>query len=172
MADFSVDVATQRKSTLVSNTSNYVYCRGNTTTQGSGQTRLFYIPGSLLIHPILYSQPSHVVFDVDDNGDPVVAYRRYSAGSAEPVIITTPFTLDNIFPPPAGDHYCLIAEALPNKDTQWPHEIVSNFATAAEFAAWVLNEPCVAWRNIAYVTNPNLDDQTLQTSFTIPRSFF
>ena len=171
LADFSVDVATQRHTTLVSNTSNFVYFRGHTTTQDSGQTRLFYIPGSLLIHPSEYSQPSHVVFDVDDNGDPVTAFRSYSTDFAEPVIITTPFTMDNIPPPPGGDHYCLIAEALPNEDTQWPHEIVSNFATSAEFAGWVLSEPCVAWRNIAYVANPNPDTQTLQTSFTIPRSF-
>jgi len=79
--------------------------------------------------------------------------------------------MDNIPPPPSGDHYCLIAETLPSPELQWPHELVSNFATSAEFAAWVLSEPCVAWRNIAYVTNPNPDTQTLQTSFTIPPGY-
>ena len=169
LADFSVDVSSQRQITLISNTSNFVYLRGHTTTPNLGKTRLFYVPGSILIHPSQYSQPSHVVFDMDDNGNPVTAYRQYSTAFPEPVVLERPFTMDNIPPPPNGDHYCLIAEALPAPETQWPHEIVSNFATSAEFAAWVLREPCVGWRNILYVTNPNPDTQTLQTSFTIPR---
>ena len=172
LADFSVDVTTQRNIAIVSDTSNYVYLRGHTTVPNFGQTRLFYVPASILLHPSLYSQSSHVVFDIDDNGDPVTAYRQYSTLLPQPVIIERPFTMDDVPPPPSGDHYCLIAEVLPSPETQWPHEIVSNFATSSEFAAWVLSEPCVGWRNVYYVTNPNPDSQTLQTSFTIPRLSF
>lgn len=168
LANFSVDVTTQRKISVYSNTSNYIYLRGHATTGGGGQVRLFYVPGQILISPSLYTQPSHVVFDVDDNGDPITAYRQYSTDAAQPVIVTKPFTLNNLPP----NHYCAIAECLPNGETQWPSQKVSNFATSAEFAAWILSEPCVAWRNLNWAPNPHPDSQTLQTSFTIPRSFF
>ena len=131
---------------------------------------------SLLVRysPVLYSQPSHVVFDVDPNtNDPVTAIRPYSTFIPEESVITRPFTLDNLVPPSAngGDHYCLVDESLPDGEQEWPHEKAGNFATSAEFITWLLNEPCVCWRNILYVANPDPDDQTLQTSFEIPRSF-
>ena len=168
LANFSVDVSSQRQISVYSNTSNYIYLRGNATSPGSGRVRLFYVPGQILIHPSLYTQPSHVVFDVDENNDPVTAYRRYSTTGAQPIVVTRPFTLNNLPP----DHYCCIAECLPDGETQWPHEKVSNFGTGDEFVAWLLNEPCVAWRNLNWEQNPRPDSQTLQTSFTIPRSFF
>ena len=173
LGDFNVDVSDQRKVGLQSNTSNYIYLRGTTTINIplSGQTRLFYVTGSILLHPSLYSQSSHVVADIDSDGNRVTAYRRFQTNSAQQFVITRPFTLDNLAPPPDGDHYCLVAEALPDGVEKWPHEIVDAFATAAEFATWILTVPGVAWRNVAYVVNPNPDDQTIQTSFTIPGSF-
>ena len=174
LGNFSVDVSTQKKVALVANTSNYIYLRGTSTTAVSGRTRLFYVVGSIFLHPVLYSQPSHVVFDVDPNtGNPVTAIRPYQASSAQQFVITRPFTLDNLVPPSnnGGDHYCMVAEALPDGQQEWPHEKVANFATSAEFLTWLLNEPCVCWRNMYYVWSPNPDDQTLQTSFTIPCSF-
>ncbi|KAF8800414.1 hypothetical protein BYT27DRAFT_7148740 [Phlegmacium glaucopus] len=173
LGNFTVDVASARKITLVANTSNYVYLRGTSTTAAKGQTRLFYVTGSILLHPVLYSQPSHVVFDVDANNNPVVALRPYQSFGPQQIVITTPFTMDNI-PPPSqngGDHYCLVGECLADGETQWPHEKTANFATSGEFVTWLLNEPCVSWRNIAYVANPNPDDQTIQTSFTIPPGY-
>jgi hypothetical protein len=54
--------------------------RGTSNKAVSGRTRLFYVTGSMLLHPALYSQPSHVVFDADPNtGDPVTAFRPYQA---------------------------------------------------------------------------------------------
>ena len=174
LGNFAVDVASQRKITLVANTSNYIYLRGTSTRAVSGRTRLFYVTGSMLLHPVLYSQPSHVVFDVDPNtNEPVTAFRQYQARHSQHIVITRPFTLDNLLPPSAngGDHYCLVGEHLPDGEQEWPHQKVANFATSAEFITWLLNEPCVCWRNILYVANPDPDDQTLQTSFMIPRSF-
>jgi len=174
LGNFSVDVSSQRKVSLVANTSNYIYLRGTSTRAVSGRTRLFYVTGSILLHPSLYSQPSHVVFDVDPNtGDPVTAFRPYQTLIPQQLVITRPFTLDNLAPPTSngGDHYCMIGECLADGEQQWPHEKVANFATAAEFVTWLLNEPCVSWRNVNYVSNPDPDDQTLQTSFRIPRSF-
>ena len=174
LGDFTVDVSTQRKILLVANTSNYVYLRGTTTTAVSGRTRLFYVTGSIFLHPVLYSQPSHVVFDVDPNtNEPVTAIRPYQSSQAQQLVITTPFTMDNLAPPQnnGGDHYCLIAEHLPDGEDEWPHEKIDNFGTSAEFATWLLNEPNVCWRNVYFVSNPDPDDQTLQTSFEIPRLF-
>ena len=174
LGDFSVDVASQRKIALVANTSNYIYLRGTSNSGGSGQTRLFYVTGSMLLHPVLYSQPSHVVFDVDPNTrEPVTAFRPYQTFVPEEFVIERPFTLDNLVPPSAngGDHYCLVGENLNDGEQEWPHEKAGNFATSAEFITWLLNEPGVCWRNILYVSNPDPDDQTLQTSFEIPRSF-
>lgn len=172
LGDFSVDVATQRKVTLEGNTSNFIYLRATTTQAISGRTRLFFVTGSMLLHPVLYSQPSHVVFDVDPNtGDPVTAIRTYQTSQPQELVITRPFTLDNLAPPSSGDHYCLVGESLPDGEQEWPHEKAGNFATSAEYMTWLLNEPCVCWRNVNYVSNPDPDDQTLQTSFEIPRSF-
>ena len=139
----------------------------------SGRTRLFYVTGSIFLHPVLYSHPTHVVFDVDPNtGDRVTAFRPYRTHRPERLVITRPFTLDNLVPPSknGGDHYCLVAESLPDGLLEWPHEKVLNLPTAAEFITWLLNEPCVCWRNMYYVSNPDPDDETLQTSFTIPGS--
>ena len=172
LGNFSIDVASQRQISLVANTSNYIYLRGTSTKSVSGRTRLFYVPGSIFLHPVLYSQPSHVVFDVDPNtGDFVTAIRPYQARHSQQFIITRPFTLDNLAPPSSGDHYCLVGESLPDGEQEWPHEKAGNFATSAEYMTWLLNEPCVCWRNVNYVSNPDPDDQTLQTSFEIPRSF-
>ena len=174
LGNFTVDVSSQRKIAMVANTSNYVYLRGTTTTAASGRTRLFYVTGSILLHPVLYSQPSHVVFDVDPNtNEPVTAIRPYQTNQSQELVITKPFTLDNILPPQVDgwDHYCLVAEHLPDGEQEWPHEKVDNFGTSAEFVTWLLNEPNVCWRNVLYVANPDPDDQTLQTSFEIPRSF-
>ena len=174
LGNFSIDVASQRKVALVANTSNYIYLRGTSTKAVSGRTRLFYVTGSIFLHPVQYSQPSHVVFDVDPNtGDPVTAIRPYQARRPQQLVITKPFTLDNLVPPGdnGGDHYCLVGECLPDGEQEWPHEKASNFATSAELLTWLLNEPCVCWRNMYYVSNPDPDDQTLQTSFEIPRSF-
>ena len=63
------------------------------------------------------------------------------------------------------------AVIVTDSEQEWPHEKAGNFATSAEFITWLLNEPCVCWRNILYVANPDPDDQTLQTSFEIPHSF-
>jgi hypothetical protein len=174
LGDFSIDVSTQRNIALVGNTSNYVYLRATSTTAVSGRTRLFYVPNTIILHPSLYSQPSHVVFDVDPNsGDSVTAIRPYKALVPKHFVITRPFTMDNLVPPSSvgADHYCLVGESLADGEQEWPHEIVANFATSAEFMTWLLTEPCVCWRNILYVSNPDPDDQTLQTSFIIPRSF-
>ena len=159
---------------LVAKTSNYVYLRATTTTAVSGRTRLFYVTGSIFLHPILYSQPSHVVFDADPNtGDPVTAIRPYQSSQPQALVITRPFTMDNLRSPQddGADHYCLIAEQLADGEDEWPHEKIDNFSTSSEFLTWLLNEPGVCWRNVSYVSNPNPDDQTLQTSFQIPRSF-
>ena len=174
LGNFTVDVSSQRKIALVANTSNYVYLRATTTTAVSGRTRLFYVTGSILLHPAVYSQPSRVVFDVDPNtGEPVTAFRPYQSSQPQELVITKPFTLDNLPPPQnnGGDHYCLIAEHLPDGEDEWPHEKIDNFGTSAEFATWLLNEPNVCWRNVYFVSNPDPDDQTLQTSFEIPRLF-
>ncbi|KAF8800412.1 hypothetical protein BYT27DRAFT_7200321 [Phlegmacium glaucopus] len=173
LGDFTVDLSDQRKIGLESNTSNYIYLRGIATAPFSGQTRLFYVTGSILLHPNLYSQTSHIVYDIDSNGNPVVAYRPFQTNSAGQIVITRPFTLDNLAPPSqnGGDHYCLVAEALPDGVQKWPHELVDLFSTSAEFVTWIVNQPYVAWRNVAYVVNPNPDDQTIQTSFTIPPGF-
>ena len=174
LGNFNIDVSTQRNIALVANTSNYVYLRATSTTAVSGRTRLFYVPNTIILHPSLYSQPSHVVFDVDPNsGDSVTAIRPYQALVPKHFVITRPFTMDNLIPPSAvgADHYCLVGESLADGEQEWPHEIVANFATSAEFLTWLLTEPCVCWRNILYVSNPDPDDQTLQTSFIIPRSF-
>lgn len=168
LGNFSVDVTTKRKINLFIDGSNYIYLRGTTVRASSGQTRLFYLPAGVNLHPSLYTQPSHVVFDADDNGNPVTAFRRYKTAAAQQVVLTTPFTLDNI---PQPGHYCMISECLPDGQTQWPHEKVSNFGTAAEFVAWILSEPCVCWRNAEVVSNPDPDTQTLQSSFTVPPGY-
>ena len=174
LGNFTVDVSSQRKIALVANTSNYIYLRATTTTAISGRTRLFFVTGSMLLHPVLYSQPSHVVFDVDPNtGENVTAIRPYQTFQPQELVVTRPFTLDNLVPPSdnGGDHYCLVGEHLADGEQEWPHEKAGNFATSAEFITWLLNEPGVCWRNVLYVANPDPDDQTLQSSFEIPRSF-
>ena len=174
LGNFSIDVSNDRRIALEPSTSNYVYLRATSTTAVSGRTRLFYVTGSVFLHPVLYSQPSHVVFDTDPNtGDPVTAIRPCQAPGPQQLVLTTPFTMDNL-PPPSNfgaDHYCLVAEFLADGETQWPHEKIGNFATSAEYITWLLSEPCVCWRNIAWVSNPDPDDQTIQTSFVIPGLF-
>ena len=174
LGDFSIDVNNVRKVALEPNTSNYVYLRGTSTTAVSGRTRLFYVTASIMLHPALYSQPSNVVSDVDPKtGDPVTAIRPFQAHGPQQLVITTPFTMDNLAPPSdsGADHYCLVAECLVDGETEWPHEKAGNFATSAEYMTWLLNEPCVCWRNVHWESNPDPDDQTFQTSFEIPRSF-
>jgi hypothetical protein len=174
LGNFSIDVATQRNVALVANTSNFVYLRATSTTAVSGRTRLFYVPNTIILHPSLYSQPSHIVFDVDPTSKEfVTAIRPYQFLLPEQFVITTPFTMDNLVPPSSvgADHYCLVGESLADGEQEWPHEKVENFATSAEFMTWLLTEPCVCWRNILYVSNPDPDDQTIQTSIIIPRSF-
>jgi hypothetical protein len=119
-----------------SQTSNYVYLRAAKTTAVSGRTRLFNVTGSILLHPVLYNQTSHVVFDVDPNtGDPVTAIRPYQSSQPRELVITRPFTLDSLLTPQdnGGDHYCLVAEQSPDGEQEWPHEKVGNFGTSAEF---------------------------------------
>ena len=172
LGNFTVDVSNARQVKLEPNNSNYVYIRATSTTGVSGRTRLFFVAGSVLLHPVLYSQPSHVVFDTDPNtGDPVTAIRSYKTLGPEEHVIVKPFTMDNVPPPSTfgADHYCLVAEFLADGETQWPHEKVDNFSTPAEYITWLLNEPCVSWRNILWEANPDPDDQTIQTSFEIPR---
>ena len=103
----------------------------------------------------------------------MTAYRACRSSGPQGIEITKPFTLDNLAPPSenGGDHYCLVAEYLADGGREWPHEKVGNFSTPTEYITWLLNEPCVCWRNTLWVTNPDPDDQTIQTSFEIPRSF-
>jgi hypothetical protein len=175
--NYNVDVSSQRQIAIQSGSSNYVYLRGTTNDNVTGNVRLFLIPAGTLLHPSQYGKPENIVWDYNESGDPIVAQRPYSATSLDtvPLLVEKPFLLTDVLsPPPGSDHYCFIAEAKPDgtdasgQPYDWPHAQTGDFATAPEFAAWVLSTPYVAWRNVTYVTNPSGDTQVFRSGFTIP----
>ncbi|KAF9804290.1 hypothetical protein IEO21_09433 [Rhodonia placenta] len=177
-ANYRVDMSDRRNVSLVANLSNYIYLRGTTTASASGSVRLFAIPSSVLLHPSQYSTQGCIIYDHTSGGDPKVAIRNYNTTSPEaPVLFTEPFNFSDPPPPPGGDHYCLIAECRPDGldangySYEWPHQETGDFATAAEYAAWIRSNPCVCQRNMCYISNPNAPSQVFYTSFTIPASF-
>lgn len=120
--------------------------------------------------------------DIDLNTHlPVQAVRSYKLTSSDKpgnfiVDPMHPFNLVDPAPPPAGnDHYCMVAECKPDgkdpdgHDYQWPHNEAGAYNSAAEFTAWVLSTPYVAWRNVAYSTKADVGDYTLtyRTGFKI-----
>ncbi|EED84252.1 predicted protein [Postia placenta Mad-698-R] len=137
---------------------------------------------TLATYNVVFADPcsanGHIIYDHTSGGDPVVAIRKYNTTSPEaPVLFSEPFNFSDPPPPPGGDHFCLIAECKPDgldvdgQPYEWPHEETGDFATAAEYAAWIRSCPCVCQRNICYISNPNAPSQVFYTSFTIPASF-
>jgi len=179
LSDFKSDLSDSKNVKIMSGASNYIYLRATATTPVSGTVRVFGVPNSMLIHPLQYGPLG--LNDIDPNtGGQITAFRSYSTNSAGGFVVPNPFNMVN--PPPPGtlsagsDHYCLVAESLPDPTEDdpvplWPHEESGNFTTGAEFTAWVLTEPRVAWRNMSYVTNPDAPEWLLQTSFIIPEGF-
>ncbi|EED78238.1 predicted protein [Postia placenta Mad-698-R] len=148
-ANYKVDVSSKRNVDVVANLSNYIYLRGTTTRPTSGAVRLFAIPSAVLVYPSQYSTKGHIIYDHTSGGDPVVAIRKYNTTSPEaPVLFSEPFNFSDPPPPPGGDHFCLIAECKPDgldvdgQPYEWPHEETGDFATAAEYAAWIRSCPC------------------------------
>lgn len=179
--NYMVDVSNKRNEVLHGDNSNYIYVRATTAAPTSGQVRLYVIPNATLLHPSQYDQTGNIVWDYNENSEPRVAVRSYSTDATDapnPILLPEPFNCADRPPPPAGsDHYCLVAECKPDGigpdgfEYTWPHLQAGEFRTAAEFTAWVQNEPYVAWRNVTYVSNPNAASQILRTSFTIPETF-
>ncbi|TDL16741.1 hypothetical protein BD410DRAFT_844164 [Rickenella mellea] len=173
---YNTDVSDARGVNIVSDTSNYVYLRGNTNQATHIETTLYAIPAALLIVPEMYGQ--HVIQDVDTLGNTTTAVREVIATDPGPLTIDTPF---NWFRPPPvrsidpnSDHYCLIAEARlwtpdPLDRDLWPHQM--GLPTGSDVTNWVLGTPTVAWRNVSWVQNPDAPTFSWQTNMTVPDGY-
>lgn len=134
---------------------------------------MYAIPSSLVITPEMYGP--YGITELDVNNDTVLAVRELIAKGPGIQTITTPFNWLN--PPPVtevnpnSDHYCLIAEYRawakdPIDKDLWPHQ--KGLPTGADLALWVLSNPAVAWRNVAWTSNPNAPTEIWQVDCAVP----
>ncbi|TDL14744.1 hypothetical protein BD410DRAFT_832964 [Rickenella mellea] len=173
---YNIDVSDQKGVNIVSDTSNYVYLRGNTNQATHIETSLYAIPSALLIVPEMYGK--HSIQDVDTFGNTTTAIREVIATDSGPLTIDTPFNWFQPPPPqsvdPSSDHYCLIAEARlwtadPLDRPLWPHQM--GLPTGSDVTNWVLGTPTVAWRNVSWVHNPDAPTLSWQTNMTVPDGY-
>jgi hypothetical protein len=178
------DITTGKRIDLLPNSSNYVYLRAHTTVPHKGQVRLFFVPSSVLLHPIDYNNQDSTAWDVDPNDQTqyVTALRSYDTTSLpsgrQQVIFEEPFLLTNLKPPGHGsDHYCFVAECKPHRTKQeldegvppytWPHDDVNDFQSNSEFAAWIAHRR-VVMRNVGYSCDNDGDSFNKRQAFKLP----
>lgn len=127
---------------------NNIYVRAkNLQRSGSetGTAALYYSASSLLLAPSRWLQNQ-----VQTAGSRVQAPFVNASGSQslqpnEIALTSESFVLGGL-PPLQGDHYCFIAVVTTPKTQIIPP---TSFASNAAFAAWVQNQPAVAWRNMS-----------------------
>lgn len=123
---------------------NYIYVRGksrnNIGRPVTATVNLYYSRASLLLNPaswvnnIIYPAGSNVLMTATANDQRLLG--------SEPFVWMPPGI--------TGDHYCLIAQVV---TPDMPNPIPADFSKTGSFAAWVLNNPAIAWRNIVVETN-------------------
>lgn len=127
----------------------YVRAKNNGTAPSSGTVNLFYSASNLMLappwNPISTPAGSAVATMLD------VAQSSTIAGGA--ICLSNPaFLLTNVPALPPNAHYCLVAVI---NTPLHPITIPASFATNADFALWVQQNPAVGWRNIALVPGGN-----------------
>ena len=128
---------------VVSNLNNNVYtrCRNISGAAMTGTANLFYADASLFLLPATWTRivlPGASVDLVD------TATGLTSIAANNIALTQAPFTMAGV---PANAHYCFIT-VVNNNGIPFP--VPQTFASNAEFAVWVQNNPNVAYRNIAY----------------------
>ncbi|KIM20841.1 hypothetical protein M408DRAFT_12868 [Serendipita vermifera MAFF 305830] len=172
----NVDISQQKGIKLSDGQANYVYLRGNCTSNGTTiQSRLFCIPpGFTLFSPKTWSR--HSVMDIDSHGDPVVAVRKLTTKGTDTFnVFTRPF---NIFDPQRVNdikqYYHLIAETREIRpeapDPSWPHEIEGVFNSNEAFQGWFNWYPTVCYRGATWEPNPSLPQLSYRTYVLVPAS--
>ncbi|WP_133118070.1 hypothetical protein [Burkholderia ubonensis] len=123
------------------NNNIYVRCKNLANTPMQGNVNLYYADASLFLYPTgwqLMSPTNGNVFTTSQHGDPI-----RSIPPGEIALVTAPFNLSHL---PPDRHYCFIA-VVNNDNVKF--KIPDSFSSNAAFAAWVLDHPNVAQRNIS-----------------------
>lgn len=127
---------------IVKNGQNYIYLRGKNLAAGaeSGNFSLYYTPASLIMYPFKWLENR-----LETSGGSTTSAVAAEA-SGEIVYTKDPFTWIT-GGPAAGDHFCLVGMV----ETPQHAAPVPSVKDMKDMAQWLLNNPNVAWRNVAVV---------------------
>lgn len=139
---------------ILYNNTNYIYVRGKNLTGSANQGNVYlcYQPSNVVNWPVQWQQSNFLGGAV--NPDPRKAFMPISTGPNGPTGYgcTGAFVWLNPNLPPAGAHYCLIAQCtaagvtLDDLEAGW-----ANITTSSGLAAWLATTGGVGWRNVALV---------------------
>jgi hypothetical protein len=139
----------------IQNKNNFIYIRARNLQQvnsASGSASLYYSLASLLILPSDWTR-----VQTAGGSTSVKFYNRNKseqAGPNEILLGSEAFLITKLPPVASNDHYCYIAVVTTNKHPTV--DIPAQFENNAKFAEWVQNSPAIAWRNISYVANTQI----------------
>jgi hypothetical protein len=128
---------------------NNIYVRAKNLAPGNvtGTVALYYSNASLFLITTQWIQLTDPAGNQNLNFLDGSSNTSIAAGSV--ALVNPAFLLTGL---PDGQHYCMITviqtSGLP------PVVIPGSFPSNADFAAWVQNNPAVAWRNLDVIANP------------------